>query len=210
MKNFLIVLLLLIVAGFVFLFLKPDHDLSQKVFGYLNVTVSKNLEVEIDLTDCLTYFDWCNTCMVEDGEIQWCTKMFCDSYQEPMCLEYEWTGMDLTDCLSYFDWCNTCTVENGRPLACTLMYCETPTEPECLKRVWEEEELDLTNCLSYFDWCNNCSVENGEIWVCTELFCEEHQYQEARCTQYISETISLEESINIDAIEENENIEELF
>lgn len=220
MKNFFIVLLLLIVAGFVFLFLKPDHDLSQKVFGYLNVTVSKNIEVEVDLTDCISYFDWCNTCMVEDWEIKWCTRMFCETTEEPRCLEYEWTWMDLTDCVSYFDGCNTCTVENGRPSACTLMYCATPSEPKCLQKVWEEDEIDLTNCLSYFDGCNTCEVKNGEISFCTEIACEE--YQEAKCTQYASDVVSSEDEIDSSSVEaetdlskhidplESETVEELL
>lgn len=208
MKNFLIVLLLLIVAAFAWLVLKPEHDLSQKVFGYLNISVSKNIEItqEIDLTDCISYFDGCNTCMVADGEIVGCTKMFCEVPSEPYCLEYERKGMDLTNCLSYFDGCNTCTVKDGRPHACTLMYCETPTEPICLEYItesnWEKQWLadwswvDLTNCISYFDGCNNCGVENGEITFCTEMYCE--VYQEPKCTQYASDTVSIENEVSED------------
>ena len=133
MKNFLIALLLLILAGFVFVFVKPGNDISQKVFEYLNISVTKNVTLtqEVDLTDCISYFDGCNTCMVSGGVIEWCTKMICEEQGEPQCLEYEWTGMDLTNCISYFDGCNNCTVENGRPSACTLMYCETLAEPKC-------------------------------------------------------------------------------
>ena len=85
----------------------------------------------MDLTDCLSYFDGCNTCSVSGGVIGGCTKMFCQEPAEPQCLEYIWTGMDLSGCVSYFDGCNNCSVENGRPSACTEMYCETPTEPKC-------------------------------------------------------------------------------
>ena len=85
----------------------------------------------MDLTNCLSYFDGCNTCMVSGGIIGGCTKMFCQEPAEPQCLEYIWTGMDLSGCVSYFDGCNNCSVENGRPSACTLMYCETPSEPKC-------------------------------------------------------------------------------
>ena len=85
----------------------------------------------MDLTNCLSYFDGCNTCMVSGGIIGGCTKMFCQTPAEPQCLEYVWTGMDLSGCVSYFDGCNNCSVENGRPSACTEMYCETPAEPKC-------------------------------------------------------------------------------
>ena len=91
-------------------------------------------ETEImDLTNCLSYFDGCNTCMVSGGIIGGCTKMFCQEPAEPQCLEYVWTGMDLSGCVSYFDGCNNCSVENGRPSTCTEMYCETPSEPKCIE-----------------------------------------------------------------------------
>ena len=155
MKNFLILLLLLVVSWFVFLFLEPEHDLSQKVFGYLNITVSKNVEVEVDLTDCISYFDWCNTCMVEDWEIKWCTRMFCDTTEEPRCLEYKWTWMDLTNCLSYFDGCNTCEVKNGEISLCTEISCEEYQEAKCTQYVSDvissEDEIDTSSVEAEID-----------------------------------------------------------
>ena len=85
----------------------------------------------IDLTNCISYFDGCNTCTVVSGQVAACTKMYCETPTEPQCLLYEWTGMDLSGCISYFDGCNTCSVKDGRPDACTMMYCETPSEPKC-------------------------------------------------------------------------------
>ena len=38
--------------------------------------------------DCISWFDGCNTCEVEEGEIVFCTKKGCVEYQEPKCLEY--------------------------------------------------------------------------------------------------------------------------
>lgn len=103
----------------------------QKVLTTLWIDMSTDEGTWVDLTNCLSYFDGCNTCMVSGGVIGWCTKMFCETPAEPQCLEYERTGMDLSGCISYFDGCNNCSVENGRPSACTLMYCETPSEPKC-------------------------------------------------------------------------------
>ena len=85
----------------------------------------------IDLTNCISYFDGCNTCTVASGQVAACTKMYCETPAEPQCLLYEWTGMDLSGCVSYFDGCNNCSVKDGRPDACTMMYCETPSEPKC-------------------------------------------------------------------------------
>ncbi len=36
---------------------------------------------------CASYFDGCNTCNV--GAVLGCTMMFCDTPQEPKCLEYK-------------------------------------------------------------------------------------------------------------------------
>ena len=85
----------------------------------------------IDLTNCTSYFDGCNTCFVQSGQVGGCTRMYCETQTEPKCLEYVQTGIDLTNCVAYFDGCNNCTVKDGKPEACTLMYCETPTTPKC-------------------------------------------------------------------------------
>ena len=44
---------------------------------------------EIDLSNCLSYYDGCNTCMVNDWEIWWCTKRHCQTKKEPSCLKYK-------------------------------------------------------------------------------------------------------------------------
>ena len=43
---------------------------------------------DVDLQSCSSYFDGCNTCSVEDGELGACTLMFCESMQAPRCLQY--------------------------------------------------------------------------------------------------------------------------
>lgn len=39
--------------------------------------------------DCLTWYDGCNQCSVQDGAIQMCTMMACFVHGEPECLGYE-------------------------------------------------------------------------------------------------------------------------
>ncbi len=46
----------------------------------------------IDLTNCISYFDGCNTCSVVSGEVFMCTLMACGKISEPVCLEYIVTG----------------------------------------------------------------------------------------------------------------------
>lgn len=45
----------------------------------------------IDLANCESFFDGCNTCMVEDGVITGCTRKFCskDILGEPKCLKFK-------------------------------------------------------------------------------------------------------------------------
>ena len=40
-------------------------------------------------TDCLTWYDGCNHCAVQDGTIQMCTMMMCFAQGTPQCLGYE-------------------------------------------------------------------------------------------------------------------------
>ncbi len=51
-------------------------------------------DTSVDLTNCKTYFDGCNTCGVVDGQITGCTEIGCESvdggsgYKDQKCLEY--------------------------------------------------------------------------------------------------------------------------
>jgi len=37
---------------------------------------------------CTSRFDGCNNCFVEDGKVAGCTKMACETMQEPKCNEF--------------------------------------------------------------------------------------------------------------------------
>ncbi len=140
MKKFFlpIIIVLLIALGFFYITKNPNLPISENILTTLGIDMSTSETEKIDLTHCISYFDGCNTCMVENGIIAGCTRMFCEEPGEPQCLEYEWTGMDLTDCISYFDGCNNCIVEDGRPTGCTRMFCETYEEPKCTEYATKE------------------------------------------------------------------------
>ncbi len=42
----------------------------------------------MDLTNCISYFDGCNNCTVENGRPSACTLMYCETPSEPKCNEY--------------------------------------------------------------------------------------------------------------------------
>lgn len=105
----------------------------------------KNIDDKTNVTipeNCTSWFDGCNNCVVENGNIGWCTKMACETMQEAKCNEFKWQEINNSgtnniqvsipqDCISWFDGCNNCVVENGKTTACTLMACETMQEPKC-------------------------------------------------------------------------------
>jgi len=125
-------LLLLILLGFLYILKNPSLALSQQILTTLWINMSgSTASTGVDLTNCESYFDGCNTCTVVSGQVQACTEMYCETPAEPQCLQYTWTWIDLSGCVSYFDGCNNCSVKDGRPDACTLMYCETPSQPKC-------------------------------------------------------------------------------
>lgn len=112
---------------------------------------------DINLNNCESYFDGCNTCFVVDGKIWWCTKMYCEKPTEPKCLVTKQTSIDLNNCESYFDGCNNCSVVDWKVNACTMMYCEKPTEPKCLK--YKEPILNIANPASTFCLENSGSLQ---------------------------------------------------
>jgi len=61
------------------------------------VSCTQVSESGVDLTNCKSYFDGCNTCSVVNGEIEMCTEIGCEFIDdngnptekpEPECLEY--------------------------------------------------------------------------------------------------------------------------
>lgn len=53
------------------------------------IVSDKEEEEEIeDLSNCVRYYDGCNWCDVENGQITTCTKRFCPTIEESGCLEY--------------------------------------------------------------------------------------------------------------------------
>jgi putative hemolysin len=196
------VLILLVGTGFMYLVKNPQMPFSQKVFTTIGLDINQhpglfNLSDDLgtgeDLTNCTSYFDGCNTCMVSGGVIGGCTKMLCKNPTQPTCLAYKNTGIDLTNCVSYFDGCNTCSVKDGKPDACTLMYCETPGEPKCneyASGTTNNENVGLANPAS-----TNCvnnggkldivtSSDGGQQGMCTlsdGTVCEERAYMKGTC-----------------------------
>merc|ERR1719483_747267 len=47
------------------------------------------VEVEVCPEGCTSWFDGCNTCGCEGGEVSFCTEMFCVRPEEPYCMAYE-------------------------------------------------------------------------------------------------------------------------
>ena len=121
-------------------------------------------EKKDEMMQCESYFDWCNTCTVnEDGTLWACTKMFCEENEKPHCIKKkEWTveeKTDLTQCMSYFDWCNTCTVnEDGTLGACTEKFCMEKEEPKCLEKIESDQEPTMCT-MQYAPVCASVAVQ---------------------------------------------------
>ncbi len=147
----------------------------------------------VDLMSCQSYFDGCNTCMVQSGQIVGCTKMMCETLEEPKCLKTIEAAIDLTNCTSYFDGCNNCTVVDGKVSACTLMYCENPTAPKCTSYSTGENangSVGLANpasvnCEAKWWTLNIVTQSDGsQIGMCAltdGTSCEERAYMRGEC-----------------------------
>ena len=136
----IITLVLLLGVGFMYLVKNPDLPISQKILSTIGMDLTSGKQAAID-PNCISYFDGCNNCTVENGRPIACTLMYCETPEEPKCNEYasgDTARINIYNCKTYFDGCNTCSVKDGQPEACTEMYCETPAEPKCLELNDEE------------------------------------------------------------------------
>lgn len=52
---------------------------------------SPSQKPSVDLKNCINYFDGCNNCLVDNGQIIGCTKKFCskETMKQPECLKYK-------------------------------------------------------------------------------------------------------------------------
>lgn len=116
---------------------------------------------------CQLATDWCNSAMIENGQIgamtekycediywqNWQPKWSCESYKDE--IKDNYGNIVPPSCKSWFDGCNTCIVgTNG--LACTKMYCEKPTTAYCKDEKKLKEDEDAIMCpMVYMPVCGN-------------------------------------------------------
>lgn len=188
-----------------FVLKNPSFPLSTQILDAIGISTKQDTlstGKEIDLKDCVSYFDGCNTCTVSGGTIVGCTETACTTFQEPKCLQYtsgtrdQGSWIDLSTCKHYFDGCNTCSVGDNGQTACTLMYCETPGQPKCL-----DNEISNQGQGTSAGVANPASVKceqdggtlaiqkdasGGEYGMCTfrdGTVCEERAYFRGECTR---------------------------
>jgi hypothetical protein len=117
-------------------------------------------------SDCESYHDGCNTCSIQDGLLEACTEMYCETPKEPRCLDVVVSGPTGEKCCGGGSSCGYVFVDGK---------CVHVTDT-CLKDAYGRCVPD--DCASYFDGCNTCSV--GEKGLgCTLMACETPS--EAKC-----------------------------
>ena len=171
MKKFLripIAVILLLGVGFVYLVKNPELPLSQKVFNTLWIpTTTQPIEqtttTGIDLTNCISYFDGCNNCTVENGKLSACTLMYCETPAEPKCNQYA-TGTEdpasvelanpaSVNCENKWWKLEIVTSADGSQLG----MCTLPDGTVCEERAYMRGECWTTN-----DWVSSPSNPGSE------------------------------------------------
>ena len=72
----------------------PSLPVAQKILTTLGISTNNQQELPpttstgIDLTNCISYYDGCNNCTVENGKPSACTLMYCETPGEPKCNQY--------------------------------------------------------------------------------------------------------------------------
>lgn len=81
----------------------------------------------IDLTNCTSYYDWCNNCMVESGKVTACTLMYCEKQWKPTCLQHKQPEQNQTQSTEEP---TICTMEYAPVCAKVSIQCiKAPCEP---------------------------------------------------------------------------------
>tara|TARA_B110000858_G_C17786739_1_gene467650 strand:- start:921 stop:1940 length:1020 start_codon:yes stop_codon:yes gene_type:complete len=159
--------------------------------------------------NCLSYFDGCNTCSVENGQLQACTLMYCFQQGTPECRQYSNIICNSDKDCSETQFCrlNQCVDFSGINERCggfTLPEYQTRCNPslecvntmgpmiadapgKCLELCKHDQARDgygnciEDNCNVWFDGCNQCRLDGS----CTEMFCNPEQLSTPYCIEHI-------------------------
>lgn len=122
---------------------------------------------------CTSFFDGCNNCnKMENSTEAACTKMFCQTYEEPKCLDTMDPSRDKNK-----DGINDC--EKDGTCDDSINYTQPKQKTTAYNQDSRKTMIPET-CKSFFDGCNNCNKgENKEQTACTMMYCE--TYQQPKC-----------------------------
>jgi hypothetical protein len=137
--------------------------------------------------NCISWFDGCNTCSVNNGKIGGCTMMMCFQQGTPECRAYDQGHRRLSEhysseneicggfmparlikeCLPGLECVNTM----GPMIADAPGVCKRDCPKLSPSRDMYGNCVE-PGCRTWFDGCNNCLVgERGQLG-CTEMFCQ--------------------------------------
>lgn len=88
---------------------------------------------------CVSWYDWCNNCTVENWVLQWCTMMYCLEKKEPKCLKYK-----------------------DDTIACTMEAKLCPDWKTYVSRTWPN--CEFSECPNYWDndnWTKSPDYSNS-------------------------------------------------
>ena len=121
---------------------------------------------EIDLTNCISYFDGCNNCTVKDGKPDACTLMYCETPAEPKCNEYA-SGTTNNGSVGLANPASTNCINNGGTLEIVtgpdggqIGMCTLKDGTVCEERAYMRGECGSTN--------NEQWTTNNNWKACTE------------------------------------------
>jgi hypothetical protein len=60
---------------------------TPKCESYYSPVEDEKAKLQAQLNNCASWYDGCNDCVVKDGNILGCTKMYCEKKSKPYCKE---------------------------------------------------------------------------------------------------------------------------
>jgi len=131
----------------------------------------------IDLTNCVSYFDGCNNCTVENGKPSACTLMYCETPGTPKCTQYATGTVGIanpasSNCVKNWWTLNIVEWTGGQVGMCTLAngtVCEERAymRGECgTSATWSEASPSVS-----WDAWTICTMEYAPVCASVQVQC---------------------------------------
>lgn len=130
----------------------------------------------MNLTNCTSYFDGCNTCSVKDGKPDVCTEMYCETPSEPKCNAYE-SWVENTEVVGLANPASTYCIEHNGKLQIQdtndgqVGICTFADKSTCEERAYMRWECTPKSAINNEEAPTMCTMEYAPVCARVQIEC---------------------------------------